>query len=323
MVALLAWWLSSTCFLASRGTSPQLSAPRVRAGPQALATGDDPYSILGVQRDATSSQIKQAYRRLALRNHPDVAQGIDNPEEKFARIAEAYSILSDPSARAKFDRSAGASPTSNYRSSRTTPPPSRSAYTSSASAAAAAERRRRWREENPSPDELGDSFGALFGDIASAVSSAFAGGDWLTLLDEMQLGDGAELDTLLRTSDASTLQEELESARFVKRSLKARIGRLTSEVQAAMDDSATFSRDGLRGSMEKSLAREMQRDLQRRRDRLVRARRLLSQAENREKRISAWLQQVQNGRGRSHSRPQQLPSVDEELAQLKRKMGKG
>ena len=71
-----------------------------------------------------------------------------------------------------------------------------------------------------------------------------AGGDWLEMLDDLQMGEGAELQTLLRSRDLRLLNEEIESAQFVKGCLNTRIGRLTSEVQAAVDDLASFGRGG-------------------------------------------------------------------------------
>ncbi len=63
----------------------------------------DYYSILGVSRDATLEEIKKAYRRLALKYHPDRCQGDKEAEEKFKEITEAYSVLSDPRKRAEYD----------------------------------------------------------------------------------------------------------------------------------------------------------------------------------------------------------------------------
>ena len=64
----------------------------------------EPYSVLGVSREATHKEIKAAYRKLAKRFHPD--QNPDNPEaqKKFAEITQAYEILGDEKKRAAFDR---------------------------------------------------------------------------------------------------------------------------------------------------------------------------------------------------------------------------
>lgn len=64
----------------------------------------DYYAILGVSRDATEKEIKQAYRRLARKYHPDVNPGNKSAEEKFKEISEAYEVLSDPEKRRKYDQ---------------------------------------------------------------------------------------------------------------------------------------------------------------------------------------------------------------------------
>ncbi len=64
----------------------------------------DYYRILGVSRDATDEEIKKAYRRLALKYHPDRNPGNKEAEEKFKEINEAYSCLSDPRKRAQYDQ---------------------------------------------------------------------------------------------------------------------------------------------------------------------------------------------------------------------------
>jgi molecular chaperone DnaJ len=63
----------------------------------------DYYNILGVSRDATQEEIKRAYRRLALKYHPDRNPGNKEAEEKFKEISEAYEVLSDPEKRAIYD----------------------------------------------------------------------------------------------------------------------------------------------------------------------------------------------------------------------------
>jgi molecular chaperone DnaJ len=64
----------------------------------------DFYEILGVPRDADGDAIKAAYRKFALKHHPDRNQGDKEAEEKFKAGAEAYSVLSDPEKRARYDR---------------------------------------------------------------------------------------------------------------------------------------------------------------------------------------------------------------------------
>jgi molecular chaperone DnaJ len=64
----------------------------------------DYYEVLGVARDAGEQDIKSAYRKLALKNHPDRNPGDPEAEERFKEAAEAYSILGDSEKRARYDR---------------------------------------------------------------------------------------------------------------------------------------------------------------------------------------------------------------------------
>ena len=66
--------------------------------------GQDYYKILGVNRNASEREIKQAYRRLARQYHPDVNPGDKSAEEKFKQINEAYEVLSDKENRQKYDQ---------------------------------------------------------------------------------------------------------------------------------------------------------------------------------------------------------------------------
>jgi len=63
----------------------------------------DYYSILGVKKDASQDQIKSAYRKLAMKYHPDKNQGNKEAEQKFKEITEANEVLSDPEKRKHYD----------------------------------------------------------------------------------------------------------------------------------------------------------------------------------------------------------------------------
>ncbi len=67
-------------------------------------TRRDYYEVLGVPREADDQGLKGAYRKLALKYHPDRNPGNEEAEEKFKEAAEAYSVLTDPQKRAAYDR---------------------------------------------------------------------------------------------------------------------------------------------------------------------------------------------------------------------------
>ena len=66
--------------------------------------GKDYYNILGVSRNASEKEIKQTFRRLARKHHPDVNPGDKSAEVKFKEISEAYEVLSDKEKRQNYDR---------------------------------------------------------------------------------------------------------------------------------------------------------------------------------------------------------------------------
>jgi DnaJ-like protein len=68
-----------------------------------VTLGPDPYSVLGVSRDATGEQIARARHQLVLRYHPDVNHD-PHAAERFDEVQQAFHLLSDPAARAEYDR---------------------------------------------------------------------------------------------------------------------------------------------------------------------------------------------------------------------------
>jgi len=75
-----------------------------------MTTKRDLYEVLGVDRNASADELKKAYRKLALKYHPDKNPGDKEAENKFKEIAEAYSVLSDPQKRQQYDRFGHAGP---------------------------------------------------------------------------------------------------------------------------------------------------------------------------------------------------------------------
>src|SRR6058998_3558809 len=64
----------------------------------------DYYEVLGIAQNAAEEEIKRAYRKLAVKFHPDKNPDDPHAEEKFKEIGEAYDVLSDPEKRAAYDR---------------------------------------------------------------------------------------------------------------------------------------------------------------------------------------------------------------------------
>ncbi len=74
----------------------------------------DYYELLGVDQNADAKDIKSAYRKLALKYHPDKNPGNSEAEETFKQINEAYAVLSDPQKRARYDQYGSADPGVQY-----------------------------------------------------------------------------------------------------------------------------------------------------------------------------------------------------------------
>ena len=65
---------------------------------------EDFYDTLGISREASDNDIKSAYRKLAMKYHPDRNQGDASAEQKFKDVSQAYEILKDPKKRQTYDQ---------------------------------------------------------------------------------------------------------------------------------------------------------------------------------------------------------------------------
>ena len=68
-----------------------------------MAQKEDYYSVLGVDRNADQNELKRAYRKMAMKYHPDRNPGNPEAEEKFKNINEAFEVLSNPQKRQIYD----------------------------------------------------------------------------------------------------------------------------------------------------------------------------------------------------------------------------
>tara|TARA_Y100001935_G_C17307040_1_gene512986 strand:- start:744 stop:1823 length:1080 start_codon:yes stop_codon:yes gene_type:complete len=110
----------------------------------------DYYSVLGVDKNSSQGEIKKAYRKLAMKYHPDKNPGDKEAETKFKEVSEAYSVLSDESKRANYDNMG------------------HSAFTSSGGGTGF---------EGFSAEDIFSNFGDIFGDIFSQHAPKQRGAD--------------------------------------------------------------------------------------------------------------------------------------------------
>ena len=173
-----------------------------RAAPLRSANFDgDPWEVLGVARGASKSELRKAFRKRALKTHPDVN---DSPAaaEEFAKVQAAYDTLSDPKKARKADfNSRNARPSSSTAGRR--PPPGYRPPSERGGGAASG-----WRPP-PSPDyddAGGDTWGAIFGDVFRGVASNGVRGTVRSVASDL-------LDVLEATTDDGSFETDFATAR--------------------------------------------------------------------------------------------------------------
>ncbi|CAM6100898.1 unnamed protein product [Calypogeia fissa] len=185
----------------------------------------DPYEVLGVPRTATDKEIKQAYRKLALKVHPDVNKEPD-AQQKFLRVKNAYQTLSDEKSRAKYDAS--------KRSSQSWDPFSWES-----------ERRSTQREE---PEEEFYGFGDFVRDLSVSIEDFFR---------------DLQTDSRRQASKPKSLWEELadigeEFVEFLEKELN--INETTAKEEKPFGDEARNARDTKKKSAGPAATRDQEEE---------------------------------------------------------------
>lgn len=318
---------------------------------------DDHYQVLGLAEDADAQAVKRAYRRAALKNHPDVSDD-PNARDRFLRVQEAYSVLSDAKRRAAYDRSRrGAA--SGF-----------GGFGGFGTDADAAEFARRWRQGNPMPEDLNDNLGSIFSDLFSGVADAMndgaaAGGgvveDFIEFLERRVDGfstgrraDGSKksdvdgLEDVLRSRDEDVLRAEADDARFVIEQLQQRQRKAQAEEDSIRDRQRKWEERAKRADKQRDYdtrdaARDRASDLKddaRRFARRVDETKLhIRKQEDRLRRLEQRLKEVQSSPSRDETsdasestrkanksaQPQsstnQKEAIDSELERMKRELG--
>ena len=237
----------------------------------------DYYKILGVDRKADTATIKKAYKKLAMKNHPDVNKD-PGAKDAFVNINEAYSVLSDEKERRMYDLGA-ANPFSGW-SGASSSTSSRGSRSSASSAGAPFDVDAFWNQYRPREEttkDINDSFGANFDDLFDSVKETAKArrkggsgrrgsiledfGDFLeTILDD----DAGDSDVL--EDDVEGLQIEIDDCTYVVEQLQQRVAKLKTDASSAESMAEDWNRKGS-GPEIKEKVKSLQRTATRLRER--------------------------------------------------------
>jgi len=141
---------------------------------------EDPYKVLGVERNASDEAIRAAYRKLAKRHHPDLNPGKKEAEERFKEISGAYELLSDKEKRARFDRG-------EIDASGAERPQARRFYRDFGDAGG----RAKYHSQSFSDEDLESIFGAAFRDsFARGFAARGADAHYALMVDFLEAANG-------------------------------------------------------------------------------------------------------------------------------------